>query len=592
MLLSPGTILGNRYEIISKIGSGGMAVVYRGRDKKLERYVSVKVLREEFIGDEEFMGRFESEACSVAKLSHPNIVRVYDVGQEDNVNYIVMEYIHGNTLKKAIKEKAPFDTTSTLNVAIQIASALLQAHQNQIIHRDIKPQNILILGNGLVKIADFGIAASLNESELTQTNSVMGSVYYLPPEQASGTLMTLKSDIYSLGIVMFELLTGRLPYKGENAVEIAMKHINDPLPSVKSFNSQVPQSIENIIIKATAKNVKNRYETAREMKEDLEKSLSPDGEKEEVIRHKYNENSNDSSTEVMKKMNSKGKMVNLENSFMLDEDEHSSKANKILISICIVIIMILLGVGIFFMIPTDEDSNVVIPDVSGLTVVEAENKLKELGLEVNLETQKTYSEEIEEGSVVKTEPILGRTVKVGTSITIYESLGDDKILIEDYTDLEYAVVKAKLELLGLKVEKKMVDVDVEEYSDKEGLVIGQDITEGQKVNKNTTIYLSVPDIYTGYPDMVLEKWSEDDVRKWSNEYKLTLAVEYVDVTDSSLVGIVVSQNREAKSKIVSYASFKVVIGQLKVEEPEVEIEPEEEEEEIDPSEDDAVENNE
>lgn len=259
MLLNPGTVLSGRYEILEKIGSGGMAVVYRGKDKKLDRYVTIKVLREEFIGDEEFIERFRSEACSAARLSHPNIVRAYDVGEDGDVNYIVNEYIHGDTLKKAIKEKAPFDSRSTINVAIQIASALSQAHKAHIVHRDIKPQNILVGTDGVVKVTDFGIARAATASTMTTTANAAGSVHYFSPEQARGGYVDEKSDIYSLGITMFEMITGVLPFQGNNSVSIALMHINDELPDIRQYNPNCTPSLEGIIKKATMKKADERY---------------------------------------------------------------------------------------------------------------------------------------------------------------------------------------------------------------------------------------------------------------------------------------------------------------------------------------------
>ena len=259
MLLNPGTVLNGRYKIIEKIGSGGMAVVYRGKDEKLDRYVTVKVLREEFVGDEEFIERFRSEACSAARLSHPNIVRAYDVGEDGEVCYIVNEYIHGDTLKKAIKEKAPFDSRSTINVAIQIASALSQAHKAHIVHRDIKPQNILVGTDGVVKVTDFGIARAATASTMTTTANAAGSVHYFSPEQARGGYVDEKSDIYSLGITMFEMITGVLPYQGNNSVSIALMHINQELPDIRQYNPNCTASLEGIIKKATMKKADERY---------------------------------------------------------------------------------------------------------------------------------------------------------------------------------------------------------------------------------------------------------------------------------------------------------------------------------------------
>lgn len=269
MLLNPGTVLRGRYEIVEKIGSGGMAVVYRGKDRELDRYVTVKVLREEYIGDDEFIERFRSEARSAAKLSHPNIVRVYDVGADGDINFIVMEYIHGDTLKKAIKEKAPFDSRSTINVAIQVASALSQAHKGHIVHRDIKPQNILVGTDGVVKVTDFGIARAATATTMTTTANAAGSVHYFSPEQARGGYVDEKSDIYSLGITMFEMITGVLPFQGNNSVSIALKHINEELPDIRQYNPNCSPSLEGIIHKATMKKADERYASIELLLADL-----------------------------------------------------------------------------------------------------------------------------------------------------------------------------------------------------------------------------------------------------------------------------------------------------------------------------------
>lgn len=259
MVLENGIVLSNRYEILEKIGVGGMAIVYKAKDKKLERYVTVKVLREEFTSDEEFKIRFKIEARSAASLSHPNIVNVYDVGEDGNIYYIVMEYVNGDTLKKAIIEKAPFDTKSTINVAIQMASALSHAHKNHIVHRDIKPQNILVANDGMIKVTDFGIARAATAATVTTTANAIGSVHYFSPEQARGGYVDEKSDIYSLGITMFEMITGKLPYDGDNSVSIALKHINEELPEIRQYNPNVSKSLEGIIKKATRKRADERY---------------------------------------------------------------------------------------------------------------------------------------------------------------------------------------------------------------------------------------------------------------------------------------------------------------------------------------------
>ena len=274
-MVMKGQKINDRYQIIKSIGEGGMANVYLAYDTILDRNVAVKVLRGDLANDEKFVRRFQREALAASSLSNPNIVEVYDVGEDNGEYYIVMEYIEGKHLKSLIKKRGRLTVSEAVDIVLQITSGMSVAHDSYIIHRDIKPQNILILENGLVKITDFGIAMAMNSTQLTQTNSVMGSVHYLPPEQASGKGATLQSDIYSIGILFYELLTGTLPFKGDNAVEIALKHLKEPIPSIREKYPEIPQSVENIIIKATAKNPKNRYADAREMHEDLKTCIEP-----------------------------------------------------------------------------------------------------------------------------------------------------------------------------------------------------------------------------------------------------------------------------------------------------------------------------
>ena len=250
-----------------------MANVYLAHDTILDRDVAVKVLRGDLATDEKFIRRFQREALSASSLSHPNIVEMYDVGEDDGQYYIVMEFVDGKTLKQVLKQRGHLSVTEVIDIMSQVTDGMAHAHDAYIIHRDIKPQNIMMLSNGMIKITDFGVATALNSTQLTQTNSVMGTVHYLPPEQAQGKGSTIRSDIYSMGIMMYELLSGSAPYKGETAVEIALKHLKEPLPSIRKVSSQIPQTIENVIIKSTAKNPKNRYSDAREMFEDLKTAL-------------------------------------------------------------------------------------------------------------------------------------------------------------------------------------------------------------------------------------------------------------------------------------------------------------------------------
>ena len=288
-MVTKGQKINDRYEIIRSIGEGGMANVYLGYDTILDRNVAIKILRGDLSNDEKFVRRFQREALSASSLSHPNIVEMYDVGEDDGLYYIVMEYVEGKTLKQLLKKRGSLTLSEAIDIMLQLTDGMAHAHDSYIIHRDLKPQNIMIQDDGQIKITDFGIAMALNSTQLTQTNSVMGSVHYLPPEQANGSGSTLKSDIYSMGILMYELLTGKLPYKGENAVEIALKHLKEPLPSIRDEIPDIPQSVENVILRATAKNPKNRYNDAREMLEDLKTVMDDSRINEPRYEFKYEE---------------------------------------------------------------------------------------------------------------------------------------------------------------------------------------------------------------------------------------------------------------------------------------------------------------
>ncbi|MCL2617219.1 MAG: protein kinase, partial [Defluviitaleaceae bacterium] len=274
MTLNPGTIIAGRYEIMDRIGMGGMANVYRSKDLELDRFVTFKVMKEEFVDDEEFKTRFKIEARSAASLSNQNIVSIFDVGQEGDIYYIVMEYINGVTLKDLILRRAPFDNDEVLGVATQIAAGLKHAHENGIIHRDIKPQNILVTSTGIIKVTDFGIARAVSAATVTTTGNTMGSVHYFSPEQARGGHVDFKSDIYCLGIVMYEMITGRLPFDGDTPVAIALKQISDPLPDIKAINPKASDAVVRIIHKATEKISKNRYQTTDELSNDLKRALT------------------------------------------------------------------------------------------------------------------------------------------------------------------------------------------------------------------------------------------------------------------------------------------------------------------------------
>ena len=493
---------------------------------------------------------------------------MYDVGEDNGIYYIVMEYIEGVTLKQLIKKRGALTLSEAIDIMLQITDGISQAHDSYIIHRDLKPQNIMIKEDGTIKITDFGIAMALNSTQLTQTNSVMGSVHYLPPEQASGKGSTIRSDIYSMGILFYEILTGSLPFKGENAVEIALKQMRDEIPSVRKKNPAIPQSVENVIIKATAKNPKNRYSDSKEMHADLLTVLNDDRVNEPKIAFKYPEHEVDENTKtisvVKKKTEEQLKDDKKEESIAVtvqNEDKLIKRTNKIiwiLASIFSVLVVVLLSV--FFVVPYfTKIPDVKVPDVSNLTVVEAEDKLKKAGFEVGLETVKEENEEIEKGKVIKTDPQAERTIKKGSVITLYESLGKEIYKIEDYKGSNYIEIKTLLEkVYGLEVTIEKKDVDIaDEYNEQE--IIDQSITPGTVVAKGDSITLYIPNTIDGYPNMVEEGWTVEDVEAFCTKYNITLKIDYEETTQYE-EGTLISQSRSPKTPIVKGSNLKIVIA--------------------------------
>ncbi|MDD4035998.1 MAG: Stk1 family PASTA domain-containing Ser/Thr kinase [Bacilli bacterium] len=559
-MITKGYKVNDRYEIIKNIGEGGMANVYLANDIILGREVAVKILRGDLALDEKFVRRFQREALSASSLSHPNIVEMYDVGEDDGKYYIVMEFIEGKTLKQLIKKRGFLTVPEVIDIMLQLTDGLAHAHDSYIIHRDIKPQNVLILDNGLVKLTDFGIAMALNSSELTQTNSVMGSVHYLPPEQASGRGSTIKSDIYSLGIIMYELLTGKLPFKGENAVEIALKQLKDQMPNIRKQMTDIPQSIENIILKATAKNPKNRYNDAREMYQDLKTALDEDQLDQPRHVYKYLEHDLEE-TKVMP-------VIKVEKNKQGDDvmatkinDKDTSKPSKLIkILVGVFLGLLTLLAIIFILIPfLTNVPDVKIPDVSGKSIVNAEGILKKLGFKVKLETKKVYSDSIKEGMVVETDPKSGRTVKKGTTITLHESLGTKYLEVEDYKGQNYLEVKAILETVhGLNVLIEKKEVDNPDNFDPD-LIIEQNPEKGAKLVEGDTIVLYIPNIVEKYPDMVGEAWTLSDAEAFAEKYELVLNVEYRE-TNEYAPDIVIEQKRAAGSVVVKGVTLKIVVS--------------------------------
>lgn len=571
-MIMKGQKISDRYQIIKSIGEGGMANVYLAYDTILDRNVAVKVLRGDLSSDEKFVRRFQREALSASSLNHPNIVEVYDVGDDNGQYYIVMEYIEGKHLKELIKKRGHLTITEVVDIMLQITDGMSIAHDSYIIHRDIKPQNIMILENGLVKITDFGIAMAMNATQLTQTNSVMGSVHYLPPEQANGKGATLQSDIYSMGILMYELLTGKLPYRGENAVEIALKHLKEAIPSIRELMPNIPNSIENIIKKATAKNIKNRYNDAREMHEDLLTCLDDSRKEEPLYEFKYSENNYEDTRMVKiikdpvesKKKKEDNKEEVIAKQINPDELKKQNKLVIILASIFTGLVVIITSVVL--LIPMiSGGKEIKVPDVTNMSVTDAIDKLQDEGFEVLDEQQEVSSTEVKEGNIVKTNPAAGSKRTKGTSITLYVSVGDTKITIENYKDKNYLEVKGALEALGLNVivEKQEVEEnDNTEYKD--GQIIEQSVAEGEKLSVGETITIYIPDIITEYPDFADGSYSMDEIQSFCDDHGIKLQVE--EITSEVAEGTIIRQSREAGSPVVEGATITIYVAKAAVEE--------------------------
>ena len=556
-MITKGQKINDRYEIIQTIGEGGMANVYLAHDIILDRSVAIKVLRGDLAGDEKFVRRFQREALAASSLSHPNIVEMYDVGEDNGMYYIVMEYIKGKTLKQLIKKRGALTLAECRDIMLQLTDGVDHAHASYIIHRDLKPQNIMIQDNGEIKITDFGIAMALNNTQLTQTNSVMGSVHYLPPEQASGKGATVKSDIYSMGIMLFELLTGNLPFKGDNAVEIAFKQIKDDIPSVKEINPSIPQSVENIVLKATAKNPKNRYNNAKEMHDDLLTCLNEERLNEPRVGFKYPEHEGDiSKKDLMLDGHGEEKKEDYD-----DNDGKTSIILWVLSGIFVVIILAL--IGIFLIYPSlTRVPNVVIPDVSKMSVVEAEKALRKQGFEVAKDVEYIGDDAIEKGLVVKTSPSIGREVKKGTEIILYESTGKVAYTIENYVGKNYIAVQTILTNnygLNVVIEKMEPEGDNNDNIDPEK-ILKQDLEVGTQVAKGTNITLYIPEIIVKYPDFTDGTWTESRINEFCTKYELKCTFKKNKNTEER-DGTILSQSRPKGDKVTAGATVTITVAE-------------------------------
>lgn len=479
-----GRILADRYELKELVGQGGMADVYLAYDDILKREVAVKILRSSLTGDPIYITRFHREARAAAALCHRNIVEIYDVGEEDDLYYIVMEYVRGQTLKELINKRGALHYVEAVDIMKQVVSATALAHSMGIVHRDLKPQNILVTDSGIVKIADFGIASIQSLSQVTQTDTIMGSLHYLAPEIARGEKATPQSDIYALGVVFYELLRGDVPFNGESPVNIALKHMRDEIPSVRAYNPAIPQSVENIIIKATAKNTNNRYQCADDMLDDLETCLDRlDEEKLTFDQVNTDPTIIASDSQFFTKtapIDPETTQTEIEEIKPQDEKkkEPMDKKKKIAIGAAIGAVIVCLAiVAGFFLLSGTKDGTMM--DLVGKTEKEATALLIDKGYKVSDDVNYELSDKYEKGLVVATDPEAGHAINEGDTVTLTLSKGK-YIVMEDYTGVSYDTAYKKLTKLGYKVKKYEKSDD--EY--KEGIVIGQSISEGEKQDPN------------------------------------------------------------------------------------------------------------
>lgn len=636
MNLEQGRVISERYEIIEKIGVGGMANVYRAKDLKLDRFVTFKVLKEEFAKDEEFIKRFSVEAQAAARLSHPNIVTVYDVGNEGNINYIVMEFIDGYTLKELIKKKAPFANDEALGVAIQIASALENAHEHGIVHRDIKPQNILVTKDGSIKVTDFGIARAVDSNTITTES--MGSVHYFSPEQARGVYVDCKSDIYSLGIVLYEMVTGKLPFDGDSPVQLAMKHMNEPLPDMRALNPNISASVEKIILKATEKVSTQRYQTAEELNNDLKRALTNETgdfvkkqdyayddsptvvitkEDREAINNLKNEDTADFSNEekfdtlnnattsydnyndnmdyendiddendvdteyddldktinfsnnpnnpYQSNKNTKAPSYNNYNSY--DDEVYKKKEKKVIISAVVtafILIAVITAVG-GWILRKNQAPDVTVPNLIDMSFEDAQNEGAKLRIYIN-KTAEEYSDEYDEGKVIKQSVDGGKTIKEGESIEVTVSKGPDpdeaEYKIPQLVGLDLTDAEKKLEDILVTVDEEYV------YDDNAPLneIIEQSPEAGTVVKGKTTLKIKISkgaeDTQTTVPNCV-GKTEEEATKLLASA---GLVVGQITEAESSKYdkGYVMNQLTPAGNSVNTGSKVSLVISSGKV----------------------------
>ncbi len=551
-----GKLLGNRYEIIEKIGNGGMATVYKAEDKVLKRFVAVKILRDEFTTDEEFIKRFEAEAQSAAKLAHANIVSIYDVGVDDNLYFIVMELIKGKTLKEIIiEEEGPLPWKWSVNVAIQIASALEMAHRNNIIHRDIKPHNIIITEDGAAKVTDFGIAKAVSNSTITAFGTTIGSVHYFSPEHARGGLTDAKSDLYSLGVVLYEMVTGKVPFDADTPVSVALKHMQEDPVEPKQLNAAIPSALNKIIMKALKKETELRYQSSTEMLDDLEECLKdPNGDFVETIEYDetaktqvIDTNEVEKAAKAKTKSNEKGLKGFIKN----------HKKLSIFLG-CILLFALALG-GTLGILNLTNQPEVELPNVVGKTKEEAQRMIEEAGLVYKVDREE-YNKDVEKDHIISQNPIYMEnynTVKKKSEVKVVVSLGTEKTKVPNVVGLaQEEAIKA--------IEDAKLKAEIIEENDKKveaGKVISQETPADTEIDAGETvkIHVSAGVEQVSVPNVVGKSQKEAT----SALESAGLSVSVTTAEDSSKEnGKVIKQSVDAGKKVDKGTSVTITVNEF------------------------------
>ena len=566
-MIQIGKIFAGRYRIVKQIGRGGMADVYLAKDLILDgEEVAVKVLRTNYQTDPIAVARFQREARAMADLDHPHIVRITDIGEEDGQQYLAMEYVAGLDLKRYIKEHYPLSNEEAVRIMGQILLAMRLAHTRGIVHRDLKPQNILLTPDGTAKVTDFGIAVAFAETSLTQTNSMLGSVHYLSPEQARGSKATVQSDIYAMGIIFYEMLTGHIPYDGDSAVTIALQHFQKPLPSVIAENPSVPQALENVVIKATAKKLTDRYQSVAEMYVDLSSSLSYNRRNEPKLVFNDTTKADTKTlpkvpqstlTSIPKVQTQSPKPQAAKPSQQVLEDNYATKPvkkRKFRVRYMILLASIVLVAASLIWILSRTPATIAIPDVAGKTVAEAKETLKKANFEIG-EEKSEASEKVEEGRIIRTDPGAGTGRKEGTKINLVVSSGKQSFQLSNYIGRKSTDVIA--ELKQKKVPENLIKIEEEESSESEaGTVLRQSPAAGTTydLSKASTITLTVAKKVTSvampsYTGSSLEFTKNNLVQIVGIKEANIEVVEVSTAPDGTAEGTVVEQSPKAGEKV-------------------------------------------